>query len=282
MSYILEALRKAERERSVGQVPDLATVCALPSPPRRRLWPWVLLVLALISNAAVLAVVFLPRENKAPMSLFTPAVGQPQPVAGVPAAVSTGSPIDQLPSQGTPASLPKPVAKAMATEPTPLMHPAMPVSPKPALLRKPEKPSTRTASLETMPSSPAAPARSKRPALARATPVESATSPALRPKSPAGLPDLPAEADPYAPGPPLAAAKAGLPDLPLETNRRAPELSMDIHVYSDQPDKRFVLINSRRYREGEQLSEGPLVEAITREGAVLRYEGQRFLLSVQR
>ena len=57
---------------------------------------------------------------------------------------------------------------------------------------------------------------------------------------------------------------------------------MDIHVYSDQPDKRFVLINSRRYREGEQLSEGPLVEAITREGAVLRYEGQRFLLSVQR
>jgi general secretion pathway protein B len=162
----------------------------------------------------------------------------------------------------------------MATESTPPVRSAP--------LHKPAKSLTRTAPLETLPSSPAGPARSKRPTLARATPLESEPPPALRPKSRASLPDLSAEADPYAPELPLAATKAGLPDLLPETNRRAPELSMDIHVYSDQPDKRFVLINSRRYREGERLSEGPLVEAITREGAVLRYEGQRFLLSVQR
>ena len=56
---------------------------------------------------------------------------------------------------------------------------------------------------------------------------------------------------------------------------------MDVHVYSDKPGQRFVLINSRRYREGEQLKEGPVVEAITREGALLRYGEQRFMLTLQ-
>ncbi len=38
MSYILDALKKAERERGIAQVPTLATVHDLPAPPRFRLW----------------------------------------------------------------------------------------------------------------------------------------------------------------------------------------------------------------------------------------------------
>ncbi len=62
MSYILEALRKAERERSLGQVPTLEARTAADSDEPKRLWPW-LLAGALIVNAAVLALwLFYPRE----------------------------------------------------------------------------------------------------------------------------------------------------------------------------------------------------------------------------
>src|SRR5512143_2920065 len=65
MSYILEALRKAEQERNVGQVPDLTAVCALPPPSKKPVWSWLLLVGALGINAAVLAWVFMPHEQPA-------------------------------------------------------------------------------------------------------------------------------------------------------------------------------------------------------------------------
>lgn len=57
-----------------------------------------------------------------------------------------------------------------------------------------------------------------------------------------------------------------------------PELTVDLHVYSDDPAKRSVFINGRRYVQGDHLAEGPVVEQITREGAMLSYRGRRFLL----
>jgi general secretion pathway protein B len=58
----------------------------------------------------------------------------------------------------------------------------------------------------------------------------------------------------------------------------APELNVDLHIYSDDPAKRAVFINGRRYTEGMALSEGPTVEQITRDGAVINLRGQRYLL----
>jgi general secretion pathway protein B len=57
-----------------------------------------------------------------------------------------------------------------------------------------------------------------------------------------------------------------------------PELSVDLHIFSDDPAKRAVFINGRRYTQGAQIAEGPRVEEITREGAMLSYRGRRFLL----
>lgn len=54
MSYILEALRKAERERAIGQVPSIE-MGRTPAPEGPRpWWPW-LLGIALLVNAGVLA-----------------------------------------------------------------------------------------------------------------------------------------------------------------------------------------------------------------------------------
>jgi general secretion pathway protein B len=65
MSYILEALRKAERERNLGQVPTLEAKTADAAPSPRPVWPW-LLAGALVVNACVLALwLFYPSEQAA-------------------------------------------------------------------------------------------------------------------------------------------------------------------------------------------------------------------------
>jgi len=57
-----------------------------------------------------------------------------------------------------------------------------------------------------------------------------------------------------------------------------PALHLDIHVFSPDPDDRFVFVNMSKLREGETLPEGPVVTEITPDGVVLRHEGQVFLL----
>ena len=57
-----------------------------------------------------------------------------------------------------------------------------------------------------------------------------------------------------------------------------PELHLDIHVYSSEPEDRFVFINMVKLREGSELTEGPQVSEITPEGVVLEHQGQLFLL----
>jgi general secretion pathway protein B len=53
-------------------------------------------------------------------------------------------------------------------------------------------------------------------------------------------------------------------------------LRLDVHVYSDDPQERFVLINLQKYFEGQELQEGPRLDEITPDGAVLSFRGQRF------
>ncbi|MFW2403844.1 MAG: general secretion pathway protein GspB [Gammaproteobacteria bacterium] len=57
-----------------------------------------------------------------------------------------------------------------------------------------------------------------------------------------------------------------------------PQLHLDMHVYASDPQKRFVFINMSKYREGERLTEGPVVEEITSTGAILNQQGNRFTL----
>jgi general secretion pathway protein B len=71
-----------------------------------------------------------------------------------------------------------------------------------------------------------------------------------------------------------------LSDLPLAFQQTVPDMNVDVHVYLDAPDKRFVFINQRRYRQGERTTEGPVLEQIIPEGIVLRYEGRSFRLDI--
>lgn len=71
-----------------------------------------------------------------------------------------------------------------------------------------------------------------------------------------------------------------LNDLPPAFQQTVPPMKVDVHVYLDAPDRRFVFINQRHYRQGERTTEGPVVEQIIPDGVVLRYEGRSFRLKL--
>lgn len=67
-------------------------------------------------------------------------------------------------------------------------------------------------------------------------------------------------------------------DVALSGRTQLPQFHLDIHVYAAAPDRRFVFVNKRKYREGDQLDEGGTVERITPHGVVLNHGGRRFQL----
>jgi len=97
------------------------------------------------------------------------------------------------------------------------------------------------------------------------------------------LPPAPAPRVTYAEPPPAPAGDTPprLDTLPAQATAGLPALNLDLHIYASDPAQRAAFINGRRYREGDSLPEGVEVRAITPEGAVLQYRGQRFLLPRQ-
>ena len=64
--------------------------------------------------------------------------------------------------------------------------------------------------------------------------------------------------------------------LPYLFQKTLPELVINAQVYSESADSRFVILNMKRYVEGQRTREGVLVELIEADSLVLEYQGQRF------
>ena len=88
----------------------------------------------------------------------------------------------------------------------------------------------------------------------------------------------PADAEPAA-GSSIQDALPTLDQLLMSGVVALAPLHMDIHVYSEDPENRFVFINMKKYREGEAVAEGPSIEEITTGGVVLNHQGNRFVLN---
>ncbi len=58
-----------------------------------------------------------------------------------------------------------------------------------------------------------------------------------------------------------------------------PRVSLDALSYSDDPSRRFVMINQKIYHEGQWTEDGLRVQAVTRTGAVLAFQGQEFVVT---
>jgi general secretion pathway protein B len=70
-------------------------------------------------------------------------------------------------------------------------------------------------------------------------------------------------------------------DAAVVPGTHIPTLRLDLHVYAERREERFVMINMKKLREGDSLPEGVRVESILPEGVILSYSGSRFMMPSQ-
>lgn len=323
MSLILDALKRAERERKLGQAPAPLDEVAAPPPlpesrPQQQRWIAALAVAAALLVAA--AALWFRAAGKA-----EPAAAAPEPAAAAPAVVEPTAPpvedrasariedgdniasLDDLTGEvpvttdndfvpvetDPPANLRAAPVAPGPTLYTPSMAPertaAQPAAPKPA-------PATVVAASPPAPG-PAPITLDPAPALAAETDATSsaAVPPASHPSAPdtavhsapEGQPpaaERPAAATTEVP-PAAAAAPPGLrrlKDMPAAYRAEFPPLAVDVHVYNADPQRRFVLVNGKRYREGDPLAEGPRIAEIVADGLVVDWRNERVLYTLNR
>jgi len=257
MSFILDALKKSESDRQRQSGPALFEVRV--APPRTRLPPWgITIALLLAVNLGVVMWMLLRHEGRA-----GPAAGA---IATVPGGAAAGpQPAGATSSAPPPGGPSVPVVAASA--------PAGAAPPATAL----------TAAAGNAVASTVMTAPTTTPAAA-ATAVEGAAGGA------GGAPDS-TNAEDYAPAAESPASglgnhvrrgtASGLPlyqDLTTTPGTQLPQLRLDLHVFAARPEDRFAMINMHKVREGETLPDGVHVESITPEGAVLSFNGSKFLL----
>ena len=68
-------------------------------------------------------------------------------------------------------------------------------------------------------------------------------------------------------------------DIPDSVRKKIPSIAFEGHVYSSIPERRSVMINGHKMREGEAISGDLLLKEITALGAEFEYEGYRFRLN---
>ena len=65
-------------------------------------------------------------------------------------------------------------------------------------------------------------------------------------------------------------------DLPAQFRNRIDLPRLDVHVYSEDPQGRFILVNLKKYREGDTLPNGLVLEQILPYGLEMSYQGEQF------
>jgi len=285
MSLILEALKKSEANRRLGEAPDLGTPFAT-RPAQRSALPFlpVLIVAALgigwwlwRAPATSTAPAVVSEGNPAPAGKPAAGAAKPKAVATAPTEhnIATDKPwIKRGFGMEQPLPPPTPVQAAPTTPPaaTP-PRPAPPVQTVAAAPAPPPQPAAQPVITPTPPvrteNRTPPPPEPKAPVAAQ--PVDAST-PAVRTENrappPAGTP-APKKADLPPPSAPTYV------DLPFSVRKDIPAPKLSMHVYSADPASRFVLINNVRLGEGEKQDD-LLVREIRPDGVILEVKGQAF------
>lgn len=276
MSYILDALRRADAERGRGAVPGLHTQAAptsgASSMPGQagpiNLW----FVAAGVVGAAALA------------AGGTWWALRPQAPAVVVAAA---------PAVPTPAAVAPPVA-APTPPPPPVPAPEPAPAPAPAPMAPPEPRSADKRPADKRSAAPQPPPRERERPVASVvvTPPAAARAPAaeqpVRPRSPAAAPAPQAPAAP-APRPSPDAGVAPPPaspvfaqgDLPEALRTQLPALKVTGATHSNNPAYRMAIVNGQVLHEGDQAAPGLVLEKIEPGRTVWSFKGYRYGVAAQ-
>ena len=261
MSYILDALRKADAERARGAVPDLHAQPVLRSSagtaPASGAQPWAwaagaVAVTAVCGLAWALLTRDPGRESAAAAATAAPGAAGASVSATAQAPVPTPVPVPTAVTtvpMAAPPSTPAPVALAPARPP-------------------PARAVTRTA-IDPV-----------RPALRKPAPDPAGLAPAT-----AATTATTAAAPPPAPTQPDAAARTAEPrlytqaELPDEIRRTLPTLAIGGAMYSEHAASRMLIINGQVFHERDKLAPNLTLVQIRLKTAVLDFRGYRYSVS---
>jgi general secretion pathway protein B len=271
MSYILDALKKAERERGIAHVPTLATVHELRAKSSVRLWAVSGLSIVCIGAALWFFLVQLKRDHRASPSSNTEV-----------SAPVTNSPASEL--MGQPASAGRSPSAAHSPESLSASHSEVAGGTAGSTARMNPvaipPPATETLTETPLIAGYGSDAGARHPTQSN---VSATISPAGE-NSPGGQPAATAENSssrqsvmPSRSGEAKPAA-AGAQAKPLTLREAMSTMTMSILSYSENKADRLVFINGRKYIEGDYVEDRYLLESITPEGAVLSYNGERAVL----
>ncbi len=267
MSSILDALDRAAKERSDLVAPPAADRAIVTSIPRRR-GVWFMLGVALVL-ATLIGYGLLPKpQTKDPLSpppaRVNASVADETPSApGVPHRSGPVPSVTEVPDlQSRLRDTGPPSRRSLLTNAR--VSPAT----EPLRIKDPEPVQASQDVVEAQPMTAVAPrdATDTSSVSAHAPASESVLEPPAAPLSREVV------------GVPVPAAAEKIPPIPLvwelpQAEREALlELSISIHVYHEDPQRRFVIINMHRYVEGDRLKEkGYRLERIDQDGIVLDY-----------
>jgi general secretion pathway protein B len=276
MSYILDALRRADAERARGAVPGLHAQ-GIPSGTEQAARDRRPLVWAAAGAGALLVAVVI-------VLVFGPWRGQPAPattVSAAPAAAPApaGNAAPQPAAGETPPPRPGALAPAALPVEPPIGRAAPPVD-KPAAAQARVAAEQALAPRATNPRVAAQATQGRvgvvtRPAAA--TPVQ-ATAPPQDAGAEAPAIEHYGAPVPAAAAPARANAKAvvAIDDLPAATRSALPRLVVGGAIYSDVPSARMLILNGQVCHEGDKPAADTVLEQIRHKSAVLNWRGTRY------
>lgn len=248
MSYILDALKKAERERGMAKVPTLETIhAAVPDSGkvRRAAIGYIIILLAAVAGLYIYS-----RSGSGPRHSPAGDIALQDGGSGQANAVVRETDVRQD-QAGLGQRLP---ASDLNSRTAPLEGTRDLPDPSTAQNRRPatiSNPSTGYAPLAPAAGNPYEdrPEDSSRPAVEE-SPVNRIT----------------------------ATPSAGESPLPTSLSEAVGDMRVTIHLYSDFAENRKIFIDGKKYAEGDYIDGIYLIEAITPEGAVLSYQGTRAVI----
>lgn len=240
MSYILEALKKLERERQLEKIPDLLTSQGDVNPPKKRkpLWPYITTGLILLNAIFVFIILWVdPRAD-------TIQLPKHKERASAQKVTQTPSPVVEEKKEYSGANVKEDMSSPKKKD-APRIIPSQPQE---ALQKKTahEPPPSKAVAAQPPP-----PAQVKVEALPKV----------IKPAPPSGK-------------------ILSIRELPADLKANLPEIKMTVHSYNEKTQSRFVVINNNMFREGQLISGDLKVDQITQNGVILNHQGHRFLLGI--
>jgi len=272
MSYILDALRRAEAERGRGGVPGLHTQAvpvpgAAPVAERPAAPAWRLATAGVAVAAVAVAGTWWVMQPQRPAPVVVAAASAPGPVAPTApiAPIAPAAPAVVPPAaQATP-------APALAPPPAPAP------TPMPAVAASPPEP--RLADKRS-----AAPPREKPAPQVHAPRGTGAEPPPPRSRAEPARDPAPARApEPVAPAPSTTATGTvfAQADLPEAVRAQLPSLKISGVTYSGNPAYRMAIVNGQVLHEGDPAGPGLLLERIEPGRTIWSFKGYRYGLASQ-